>query len=254
MPVIKGDRAIDAAKQAFVLDLGDLERRGAEIVLAARGEADRIIAEARAERKRLIAGAKEKGHAEGFEAGKAEGIAAGRKQGEAAAMQAETERLQQLTDVCSEAMTPFFELRSALLESARRDALRLALLLGERVVKRAIEVDEDVAVAQVGAVLEQLARRSRVLIKVHPEDRPGLKQALPRLVESVESVEHADLVEDDSIGRGGCVITTDAGGRIDATITTQLDRLVAELMPGSVREVESPEVDETEDDSGEDTA
>jgi len=38
-------------------------------------------------------------------------------------------------------------------------------------------------------------------------------------------------------------VTTDAGGRIDATILTQLDRMIEELMPAPVAGVDRPDGD-----------
>jgi flagellar biosynthesis/type III secretory pathway protein FliH len=43
------------------------------------------------------------------------------------------------------------------------------------------------------------------------------------------------LAEDEAIGRGGCVVAT-ADGHIDATLRTQLDRIVQTLLPGSRHE------------------
>ena len=40
-----------------------------------------------------------------------------------------------------------------------------------------------------------------------------------------------DLVTDATVGRGSCVARTLGGAAIDASVATQLDRLVRELMP-----------------------
>lgn len=238
MAVIKGANAEEAARRAFRLDLGDLSRRGLEAIEAARREAERIRAEAVAERERIVAGAWdegfERGRAEGHEAGLAEGRAAGRSE----AFEAARPRLEASAGALESAVEPFNAMRDGLLEAGRRDAVRLALLLAGRVTKRVVEIDEGVAVEQVASAFGELSRRTRVLVRLHPDDRESVAEALPALAERFESVEHAELIGDETVGRGGCVVTTDAGGAVEARIGELLDRMVEALWPPPVRGVE----------------
>lgn len=247
MAVIKGARAERAAKSAFRLDLGDLSRQGLDAIDAARREAERIRAEAVAERERIVAGAAEEGHekgrAEGYEVGLAEGREAGREE----AFGAARPRLEEAAGALASAVEPFNDLRDGLLEAGRRDAVRLALLLARRVTKRTVEVDERVAVEQVAGALGELSRRTRVSVRAHPDDRALMAEALPGLVERFDAVEHAELIADETVGRGGCVVTTDAGGVIDAGIAAQLDRMVDELWPVPVRGIEKADVPDDPD-------
>jgi len=236
--VIKGHRAAEATKSAVRLDLGDLGRQGLEAIDAARREAERIREEARAERERIVAGAHEEGFAKGRAEGHEAGLAEGRELGRAEAFEAARPRLEEAAGALSSVVDPFSELRDGLLEAARRDAVRLALLLARRVTKRTVEIDEGVAIEQIAAALGELSRRTRVTVRAHPDDRALVAEALPALAERLETVEHAELIADDSVGRGGCVVSTDAGGTIDARIEAQLDRMVDELWPVPVRGIE----------------
>ena len=96
MALIKQANARDLARDAIVLDLGDLQRQAGEIVTSAKAQAAMIAVQARAERERIVAGAAETGRAQGFEAGKQEGYKAGVAEGRAAAIAEMKERLGKL--------------------------------------------------------------------------------------------------------------------------------------------------------------
>ena len=67
---------------------------------------------------------------------------------------------------------------------------------------------------------------------------------LTDLVERIGQCTHAELRDDPSIGRGGCVIST-GRGRIDATIDRQLERISQALLGRS-----KPAVDPEAQDGG----
>jgi hypothetical protein len=77
MALIKHSNSRDIARDAVVLDLGDLQRQAALITRAAHDQAAAVLAEARAERERIVAGAAEAGRAAGFEEGWSRGGAQG---------------------------------------------------------------------------------------------------------------------------------------------------------------------------------
>ncbi|GIW73664.1 MAG: hypothetical protein KatS3mg103_0186 [Phycisphaerales bacterium] len=76
MPMIPRADAQELARQAVVLDLGDLARQGQAILQRAHERAQAIIEEAKAERQRLIEGAHQLGYQQGLEQGLAEGTEA----------------------------------------------------------------------------------------------------------------------------------------------------------------------------------
>lgn len=217
------------ARAALVMNLGDLAREGDRAVLSARAEAERIIAEARAERDLLTKGAVEEARKQGFEKGLEEGRKQGAEEGRKEAFQAARDELARLERAWGEAMGAFDSARGEMLGALRRDALALAVMLAERVVRRTIEVDERVVVRQLEAALEMIARATRIVVAVHPEDEQLLREALPAIVAKFSDVTHAEIAQDAGIERGGCVVRTDVGGVIDASIRTQVERLAASI-------------------------
>ncbi len=238
MALIKNANAELIAREAVVLDLGDLSRQGRAIVDAAKARAEQVLAEARAERDRLVAGAAEKGRAEGLAKGLEEGRAKGREEGRAAAQAEHRAELDRLAASWQGALEEFAAQRQTLLNHAHTDILRLAALIAERVVKRTITLDPSVVTDQVRAVLAAVTRPTELLLRVHPDDLEIARAAMPDLLRAFEMVKGAEIVGDASLPRGSCVAAARSGaggiggGEIDASIHTQLDRIVEALIPG----------------------
>jgi flagellar assembly protein FliH len=232
MGMIRRADLADTARNALVMDLGDLSARGEALVREANARAEQILRDARAERDRLIATAREEGfragHAEGSAKGHAEGIA----KGVAEARAAKTESLAAIEGAWGAALDGFESVREDMLQAARTEVVRLAAEIASRVTRRAVDLDAGAVLPQLEAVLAAVVRPSRLVVRVHPEDLDLARAELPELVTRFDLCRHAELVPDASLDHGSCVATTDEGGRIDAGIGTQLDRILSALMPG----------------------
>lgn len=209
------------------------------MVRSARAEAEAIVAAARAERSRILAGASEQGQAEGYTKGLEAGRAEGREQAASGALAEHGERLAKVEQAWMAALTSFESTREDLVQGALRDVVKLATTIAERVTKRVIKLDPKVIEDQLAAVLAVVVRPTELLLRVHPDDRPSVERALPGLMAAMPAIRHAEIIDDPAIERGGCVARTRAntdtgeagGGEIDARISTQLDRLVETLLP-----------------------
>lgn len=252
MALIKHANSHSMVRDAIVLDLGDLQRQAAALVTRAQAQAGAIITEAEAERDRIIGGAQQAGHDRGFAQGLEEGRAQGHEEGRALAMEGFRTRLDVLESVWTDALLSFNRHRDELVQLAERDVIRLAVLIAERVIKRSITLDQTLVVDQLRAVLGVVVRPTELVISVHPGDREMVESALPVLLSQFPSVRHADITEDPALQPGSVVARTRAGqgmeqlgngggagvggsgggaGEIDASITTQLDRIVEVLLP-----------------------
>ncbi|RMH29949.1 MAG: hypothetical protein D6692_03615 [Planctomycetota bacterium] len=218
-------------RQGTVMDLSDLRARGDAIISDATREAERIIAAARAERERLLAGADAEGHRQGFERGLGEGREEGRKQGYEEARKSQASNIEAICAGWRSALERFESDREALLSAARAEVVELSVEIAARVIRRVVEIDPSVVLSQVEAVLGAIMRPTRLKLRVHPADLELARMELPSIVSHFELCRHADLVPDPSLERGSCIATTEEGGRIDAAIGSQLDRIVAELLP-----------------------
>ena len=230
MGLIKRQFAEPAAKSAIVLDLGDIAEQARKIREAAEVEAERIVEEARRRADELAAqahnDASERGHAEGYEAGREQG----RREGHAEAVKESRARLGAIDEAWGAAVDGWESHREQLGREAHHAVVRLALRLGERVVRRAIHVDRSVAARQVADALAYVLRPVDVTVRICPEDRAILEDALPGLMERLGHIKHVRLSDDAGVSRGGCVVAY-GQGQVDATVETQLDRMVRTLLP-----------------------
>ena len=230
MALIRSKKAAALVREAVVLDLGDLARQGEAIKQRAIAQADQILSEARDEARRLAQTASHQGHAEGLKKGTAEGHQHGSDQGRKEAFAQQTAALEAMQKQWTEALGAFIESRRGLLIEARLDVLRLALAIAERIVFRTVELDPTVIEDQMTEALSLLARRSAVTIRLHPRDQEHAQAVLPQIVAQMHQCEHAVLVQDEAVTPGGCIVQAGLT-TIDATIETQLDRIVATLLP-----------------------
>lgn len=230
MALIKNAHTDSLARDAVVLDLGDLSAQAAAIIERAEREAARIRDQARKERERLIAD----GRREGFEKGMAEGLEqgrqAGREEGRREALEAMQERLQALDARWSAALEDFESNRKRLMVESRTDVLRLAVGIAERVTRRRVELDETAVTAQLEAALEYVLEPTRLAVLVHPEDVEIANAALPQLMARMSTSPHIEVRPEERLTRGDCIVET-RGGEIDARIETQLERIVEALLP-----------------------
>ena len=229
MAVIKNVQADRLAKQAVVLDLGDLGRQADRIVGDARKEAERITAAARAEAQKLIDSAADRGYQQGHERGLQEGRETGEQEGRARAVQKFEPQVEQLINAWTAALERWETDRGEMLLAAREDVVRFAVAVARKVVMRVVKADSTVIEDQLAEALALLSRPTTIIVSVHPNDRPIIEAVLPRLVRRFQQCEQASVRDDETLTTGGCVVAT-AGGQIDATIETQLDRIARTLV------------------------
>lgn len=233
MALIKQSSWTPGARDAVVLHLGDLRAQAAVVEQEAARKAVAIIAKARDEREKQLLGGRDQGLREGYAKGLAEGRAKGEAEGRAKAVADVRPRLADIEARWAAGAAEFETAREHMLTEARRDLLRLAVRIAERVIKRRIETDPRIAVSQLEAVLSHIMRPSKLTIAVCPDDEATLREAMPAMMAKFAAAEHLELVNDPALPRGSCVART-IGGEIDASIWTQLDRVADTLLFGGL--------------------
>lgn len=235
MPLIRGDQAETAIRRAAPVNLADIARAGEELAARSRTEAERVIDAARRERSSLLSGASEKGLAEGRAKGHAEGLRKGRDEGAAQALDEKRAEIELLLKDWARTRETFEAERDRLLSEARASVLSLALALAEKITRRTLHADPGLAQRQVEAALDLLARGTRAVISVDPASADRLRDSIPELARTLGGG-HLELEVDPALPPGSCLVRTPAGGRIDASISTQLDRIAQSLLGESAGE------------------
>ncbi|GDX99138.1 flagellar assembly protein FliH [Phycisphaerae bacterium] len=231
MAVIRQSDALRLAEEAIALDLGDLKRQGDALVGHARERAAAIVAEANAERERIMRGIEQDAHREGMARGTKDGLEAGRKQGHEAALRERKQQLEAIEKGWLQALTQFEQLRATMLQQSREDVLELAVMLAQRVVRRQFEVDPTLVNEQLEACLRAVVKPTSLLITIAQADEAVVRAALPAILSRVGSSHSVTLNVDVSAEPGTCIARSAGGGMIDASVETQLTRIVESLVP-----------------------
>ncbi len=208
---------------------GAVEEEGKRLLLAAKEAAARLILEAKSEAAKVRQGAADEGKKAGREQGLAEGREQGKREGKVEALntwQKNGARIQQiLVQLGKDVETG----RRALAERAHLDLVELAMVAVRKIVGATAQVDPAVVRENMKHAVSLVLERSRLRVKVHPEDKAVLDELAPLIVKEYSTIEAIDLVSEPAVGRGG-VIVEGPTGRIDATIASQLDRLENEIL------------------------
>lgn len=238
MPVVKSGQSVPMLRNAVVLDMGDVEAHAQRVLGEARARAAALIEEAERHAAHLTADAEQKGHVQGFQRGMLDGLEKGQREGRDQALAESREQLATLSERWTAAIDDWDAQRDRLFDEAREDVLRFAFALGERIVHRLVRADSTIVADQMRKALDHLSKPSVLQVSVHPEDRSAVEAILPEITSSLGRSTHMHLHDDPTIDRGGCVVAT-AGGYVDATLATQLDRM-AEALLREGRLIEKP--------------
>lgn len=175
-----------------------------DILQDARDEAARIIAEAEAHRELIEQSAAERAAAETTETVEVE-IA---------------ERVADLRVRLAETITKVSSMADKLSTDVESDLVDLAIRIAKKIVAREVTIDREIALTLVKVSLAKLHNRSTAEVHLNSEDFAFVKAHIDKL----DFRGSLDIVEDNSISVGGCLIHTETGD-IDARIESQFDEI-----------------------------
>lgn len=209
--------------------LRDVKSQADGMIEQARNQAKAILRNAREQADRVFEQRKAKGHREGFDEGRAAGLDSLDQQTRRAAAEAAHGKMNDLTGALTEALTAFDAQKLRMLAAAESGLIELACAIARRVCKAVPNFSLEAARANVRTVLEMAKHEHDVRLHVHPADLEGLREYAADLCGQIDRFEHIELVVDDAVSRGGCVLHGRAGS-IDASIDTQLQHVADSLL------------------------
>ena len=120
-------------------------------------------------------------------------------------------------------VTDLVAVRAEMRKRAERDAVRLALLIAQRVLHRELSVDENALVALARVAFDRMTRSESYRVTVHPRFAESLTSALPA------SQNGRVQIDPDPNCAPGTLIIHSAEGTIDASLQTQLEEITRGL-------------------------
>lgn len=168
-----------------------------------------------------------------YQKGLRDGTAAGESMGKAIAQAASDARLSEIElSVRSRIEVVENRLDAAVLDWDSRVA-ELAMAVARRIVGEVCELPGAAAVHVARMALKKLGAEFRVVMRCHPDDITSLERER-ELWNGRGANRRVELVEDDSIGRGGVVVETDTG-----TIDARIPRLTESVERALARAIEA---------------
>ena len=208
----------------------DIEAQATALLRGARRAAEQLLAGAQREADALKLQARAEGLTEGERDGLAKGLEEGRRSGHQAAMNEMKAQLAQVWAALSSAVTQLESARIELEAAGITEVVELSSAIARRVTKRQAAIDPVVLTENIREAMSLAVHAADVWIVINPAQRQTLTQELPKLQLHWPNLKHVELVEDASVSPGGCRVMT-RHGEVNAQIDTQLDRVIAELMP-----------------------
>lgn len=220
----------NAPTHAVPFSMKDIEQAARQMLLRARAQADQLLAAAQAEGESMRQAMHAQGLAEGRQQGHAQGLADGHKKGFDQALAEHRNQLSELTATLTGVLQEIDAARRELESQALREVVTLACTIARRVTKRQCEIDPGVLEANLADAMRLVVHGADLRIAVHPSQKESLEQTLPRLALTWPALDHAKIIGDENVAVGGCRLYT-GHGEIDADIDSQLDRIIAEVLP-----------------------
>jgi flagellar assembly protein FliH len=229
-------KSIAAPPSLSPFSLADIEHHAKSILLRAQHRAEQLLAAAQSEGETIKQDAHAEGLADGHREGVAQGLEQGHQAGQQAALNEHRAQLQQAMQSLTSAMTAIDAGRADLEATALAEVVRLAIAIAKRVTKRQGLIDPAVLTANLAEAMKLTVQCTDVRIAIHPGQRTTLDAALPQLRMQWPNLSHVQVIDDTSLEPGGCRVFTEEG-QIDADLSGQLDRIVAELLPSGMTNV-----------------
>lgn len=173
-------------------------------VFDAKLEADRLMADARAQAERELQ--------------------AGRDEVERIRRRAEVEGRERGLAAVTELLVGARAAAARARANAESELRTLAVRIAEKILGRELQVDPGAVVDVVRAALKHAGEPRELLLRCAAEDLEALERGKPRLLERCRAAQAAVFRADPTVSRGGCIVETELGV-IDARLSTQLDAI-----------------------------
>ena len=185
----------------------------------ARAETQRVLLEVGVQAEEMRKQAREAGWQEGFNQGRQAGVEAGESE-----IRAMVERIKSVADAA-------VQTRETMLEGSEAELVNLALDIARVIINQEVTQNKDTVRGVVERAMSQVKGSGHLRLRVNPDEVALVKQHWPANQPDAQGQGQGqgqgrswDVVADDAVPMGGCMIDTPAG-HVDARAETQLSRV-----------------------------
>jgi flagellar assembly protein FliH len=183
-----------------------LDNREIEVLIERRvtSEVERVRRECHIDAERLAEERYQRGWTEGHTAGRNE--------------------IQPAVEHLSRMLEDIADQRESILRDAEKIVVQLGLRVAEKIIRTEVRLQPEVVVNVVADAIRRIADKSRVVIRVNPDDADRVSNYRERLASLVGGIGQMEIRDDPTVSQGGCLVETSVE-TIDARFEEQLSRL-----------------------------
>lgn len=190
--------------------LDDAKKQADELLVTAQEEYDRVVKDAYNNALEIMENAKNEGYSEGYKTGYDEGY----KEGYGAS--------EVLVDEANELKNAAIAHYEQIIHDSEGDIIQLILDISRKILLKELEEDDEIVFNLVKAGLARITQTEMLKIRVSESDYINLVSMKKRILPLLDKVEDIQIIQDDGMVKGDCLIETDSGN-IDSGVGTQLD-------------------------------
>lgn len=200
--IIKAKRGVSPPLSSRIpKSLTDASEQAKATIAKACAEAEEIVRAAHLEREALITESREKGYADGLEK-------------------------------WNETLVGAWEARNRYLAANENVVVQLAMAVARRIVGEIVNIDPTTVLESAKEAIRSVRGEQKLRVRVRPEDEPIMLQQMIELKRSNSEIGEIQVVSDESITLGGCIVESPLG-TIDAQFSTQLQSLERAILRGT---------------------
>lgn len=128
-------------------------------------------------------------------------------------------------------ISDFVSSKQEVFEFIAPDILEISVEIAQKIIKKEITQNPEVIVESIVDVMKSISKEEpKITVRLNPLQVDLVKTELPDYITSMGIEAKINIVGDDSISEGGCIINTN-NGIVDASLDTQLE-IVKEALKG----------------------
>jgi flagellar assembly protein FliH len=208
------ERRAEVRVTAFNFD--DMTAKAESYLAQVRAQAAQILTEAQAKAQSIREQAKRDGERQAV------------AEAERSMLAKVQQQLQSLVPAIQQVVADVQHERAAWLRRWEDDAVRLAIAIAERVIRREVTQHPQITLELMRESLQLACGMGSLKVCLHPNDFEVLRAGAGTIIAEMQQLAPTELVADATVSRGGCRVDTQFGS-IDQQIEVQLARISEEL-------------------------
>ncbi len=202
------------------------------VVEAAQRRAARIVADAEVQADTLLEEVRKSGRDAGYKQGYEEGTRAGHQAAHDESIQRFEREHSNIVADMQRVVAGIDAMKQDLQIAAEKDLLDFAVLMATKLTFAIGRLHRESAVENLKRALRFVGSKTDLTIQVNPGDLAAMKTFAECVLKQADASRVVSIVPDDSVTPGGCKVQSDRT-RVDATLETQIDEIVALVIGGA---------------------